>query len=101
MIKRFGIIALIVLMLSVFTEVKGQTYDKGVGLRGGVTNGLTYKHFIGEADALDLILGIQHNGFQINGLYERHSPAFDVERLFWYYGAGGHIGFYGEDFDPP
>lgn len=72
------------------------TYNTGIGLRGGITNGLTVKHFLDEANALEGIVSTRHGGFQITGLYERHAPAFDVDRMNWFYGAGGHIGAYNE-----
>jgi hypothetical protein len=27
-------------------------------------------------------------------LYEKHAPAFNAAGLQWYYGLGGHVGFY-------
>jgi hypothetical protein len=32
-------------------------------------------------------------------LYEIHNPAFDIDRLNWYYGVGGHIGFWDGKYD--
>lgn len=76
------------------------TYNTGIGLRGGITNGLTVKHFLDEANALEGILSTRFRGFQITGLYERHTTAFDEERLNWFFGVGGHIGAY-DDYDGP
>jgi hypothetical protein len=30
----------------------------------------------------------------VTGLYEIHNRAFDTDRLNWYYGVGGHLGFW-------
>jgi len=75
-----------------------QDYKTGIGLRGGLSNGLTVKHFIKENTALEGILSTRWSGFNITGLYEiNNRGAFDVNRLNWYYGAGAHIGFWDSD----
>ena len=41
------------------------------------------------------ILAARWKGFIITGLYEIHNnQGFEVDRLYWYYGFGGHIGFW-------
>ena len=71
-----------------------QDYTTGIGVRGGFSNGLTIKHFISERAAIEGIISSRWKGFNITGLYEIHQQAFDVAHLNWYYGAGGHIGFW-------
>ena len=56
------------------------------------------KHFIGSKTALEGILSSRWRGFQITGLYEIHNQAFNTERLKWYFGFGGHIGFWNGDY---
>lgn len=85
-------------MLSMACVGFAQNYKTGVGLRGGWFNGITAKHFIKDDVALEGILSTRWSGFNFTGLYEVHRSAFDVEGLVWYYGGGGHIGFWnGED----
>jgi hypothetical protein len=69
-------------------------YSNAIGLRGGFYNGITVKHFIKDNVAVEGILASRWRGFEITGLYEIHKPAFDTERLHWYYGGGAHIGFW-------
>lgn len=71
-----------------------QHYQSAIGLRGGLAQGITLKHFIDSETALEGIGSFRWDGFLITGLYEIHAPAFDVDRLYWYYGGGGHIGFW-------
>ena len=71
-----------------------QDYNTGVGLRGGFTSGLTVKHFLSSNTAVEGILSTRWRGFDITGLYEIHNQAFNVPGLNWYYGFGGHIGFW-------
>src|SRR4030042_3710019 len=92
--KKFSAIITIAVL---FTAVAGaQDYRNGIGLRAGIYNGLTVKHFIRSKAALEGLLytSLNRGGFEITGLYEIHNNAFDVERLNWYFGAGGHVGMY-------
>lgn len=71
-----------------------QDYTTAAGFRGGLFAGVTVKHFIGKNTAIEGIASTRWRGFDITGLYEIHNPAFGIEGLSWYYGGGGHIGFY-------
>jgi len=89
-----------IIMICVVAFSNAQDYNTGIGLRGGLSNGLTIKHFLGEKTAIEGILSSRWKGFNITGLYEIHKQAFDTERLNWYYGVGGHVGFWnGNDVD--
>ncbi|MEE4176908.1 MAG: hypothetical protein V2I46_05300 [Bacteroides sp.] len=73
-----------------------QDYNTGIGGRGGVFNGLTFKQFISSNDAFEVVGAIHYGGLFISGMYQRHTNAFDVPGLNWYYGAGAFIGFYSD-----
>ncbi len=75
-------------------HAKSQEYINSVGIRAGLTQGITFKHFVTTTDAVDAILATGWGGFYITGLYERHTGAFDVDHLYFYYGAGAHVGFW-------
>ena len=85
---------LFILIATISLNAKAQDYLTGIGIRGGTSNGLTVKHFIGTRSALEGLFATRWEGFNITGLYELHSNAFDTPRLNWYYGFGGHIGFW-------
>jgi hypothetical protein len=78
-----------------------QDYNTGIGVRGGLSNGLTVKHFIGSNTAVEGILATRWQGFNVTGLYQIHNRAFDTPRLNWYYGFGGHIGFWNDNRNHP
>jgi len=82
------------LLITFTIALNAQDYNTGVGIRGGLSNGLTVKHFISSNTALEGLLSLRWKGAYIAGLYEIHAPAFDVPRLNWYYGFGGHLGFW-------
>lgn len=92
------ILTALIILFSVVTAANGQDYNWGVGLRAGLGQGLTVKHFISHKSAVEGILSTRWRGFEITGLYELHNRAFDVESLNWYFGAGGHIGFWNGDY---
>jgi hypothetical protein len=69
-------------------------YGTGVGVRFGYNPGLSVKHFISGTAALEGIVQVRYGGFNLTGLYEKHAQAFETEGLHWFYGIGGHVGFY-------
>ena len=75
-----------------------QDYNTGVGIRGGFESGLSIKYFTAEKTAFEFILASRWKGFEATGLYEIHNRAFDTDRLRWYFGLGGHIGFWNGDY---
>ena len=79
--------------LVVFTlATAAQEYKTGFGFRGGLSNGLTIKHFIGSDIAVEGLMTARYKGWNITGLYEIHTEPFNVNNLYFYYGLGGHIG---------
>ncbi len=89
--KRF---LTLIIMTFVMTFSYAQDYSTGIGVRGGYYNGLTIKHFIGEHTAVEGLVFSRWQGIELAALYEIHANAFDVSRLNWYYGIGGHVGSY-------
>ncbi len=90
--KKFTLVLLATLILSFVAH--SQDYKTGVGIRSGWGSGLTYKHFLGEQTAFEGILNSQWKGFSLTGLFEVHKNAFNADRLYVYYGGGGHIGWW-------
>ncbi|MDQ1296118.1 MAG: hypothetical protein QG611_96 [Bacteroidota bacterium] len=92
------IVITLVLVIFVLSFANAQDYKTAVGLRGGWGYGLTIKHFLGEKSAVEGLLSGRWAGFDVTGLYEIHNPAFDVDRLKWFYGGGAHLGLYGSSY---
>ncbi|MEX2511896.1 MAG: hypothetical protein WD398_03230 [Cyclobacteriaceae bacterium] len=96
MFKKLAIaVVALFLGLSVYNESSAQSYATSAGLRLGVTNGLTIKHFIKDNTALEGIIHSRYRGVILTGLYEVHKDINDVRGLRWFYGGGGHVGFWG------
>lgn len=92
-IMKKGLI-LSILMISFFMTVQGQNYKTGLGIRAGLTSGLTAKYFFEQNTAVEGILGIRYRGIHTTVLIEKQTHAFNTSRVYWIYGLGGHIGFY-------
>ena len=76
-------------------QLNAQDYNTGIGVRiGGLTSGITVKHFVSPNSALEGIVGFAHRSFVITGLYEGHRSIQNAEGLRWLYGGGAHVGFF-------
>ncbi|MEX0882918.1 MAG: hypothetical protein WDZ72_05535 [Cyclobacteriaceae bacterium] len=96
MFKKLAIAVLALFMgLTVYNESSAQSYATSAGLRLGVSNGLTVKHFIKENTALEGIIHTRYRGVILTGLFEIHKDINEVKGLRWFYGGGGHVGFWG------
>ena len=92
--KRIFILIAVIIITASFTQAQVQDYNTGIGLRGGSDYGLTIKHFIENDTAFEGIISTRWKGYNVTGLFEKHKNAFDLTSLNWYYGLGGHIGFW-------
>lgn len=78
-----------------------QDYNAAIGFRGGESQGLTFKTFVGGESAFDFILGTHYHGINFTVLYEKHAnDIFGIDNLALFYGFGGHVGFYNSSYWP-
>jgi hypothetical protein len=91
---RVKLSILFILIISSFS-VNAQGYNTALGIRfGGLSNGITLKHFVSNASAVEGILSLGNRTVIITGLYEMHT-SIDHSQLFrFYYGVGAHVGFF-------
>lgn len=84
-----------ILIFLLTLKSSAQPYNTGIGLRlGGISSGITVKHFVNSNSALEGIVSFRSHSFFITGLYERHHLFPNAEGLSWFYGGGVHIGFF-------
>jgi hypothetical protein len=88
------LIIICIIAFGSFTASQAQDYNTAIGVRAGVGTGLTIKHFVSERAALEGIIASRWRGIELTLLYEIHNQAFNTQRLNWYYGFGGHVGFW-------
>ena len=99
MIRKYLIhISFAFLMLVSFNSI-AQPYKTGIGIRlGGISQGITVKHFVNSNAALEGILSFGRHSVIITGLYEKHQPFPKADGLSWFYGGGLHVGFISGDY---
>ena len=99
MIHKILIKITCILFLLASIKSIAQPYKTGIGLRlGGISSGISVKHFINSNTALEGILGFGRHSFSITGLYEKNASFPNAEGLSWFYGGGAHIGFFNNDY---
>jgi hypothetical protein len=87
--------ALIISIILFVLSAHGQTYEKQIGLRLGVTPGITGKVIKDDRAAIEGILGFRNGGIQLYGLIEKYVPLIKNPEQRWmmYFGGGGHMGY--------
>ncbi|MEL7146896.1 MAG: hypothetical protein AAFO69_11040 [Bacteroidota bacterium] len=88
------LLALLLLVTTGLATLHAQSYEHSAGVRLGHTSGLTYKKFLVEEQAIELLLSGRNEGIQLTVNYVKHSQmefAFD-ENFYVYYGIGAHVG---------
>lgn len=98
--KKSTILLLFICALIFSKRASAQDYKAAVGLKFSYEYGPSGKYFISETDALEATLGLRSHGAVFTGLWERHLPIFDVDKLKLYYGFGAHIGGTGYNSNP-
>lgn len=101
MLKKAIVAIFAVAILAISNQADAQTYSTGVGLRAGVTNGLTVKQFISYDAAIEGILHSRWKGLVVTALYEKHKDIREFQGLNWFYGGGAHLGTWGRKSNPP
>jgi len=96
--KKVLLTAILISIVSVIGY--SQSYNTGLGLRLGNSNGVTVKHFISNQSALEGIVSSRWGGFNVTGLYEWHNQIGDVDNFYWFIGGGGHFGVWDGDDNP-
>ncbi|MGB3467370.1 MAG: hypothetical protein WBA74_18950 [Cyclobacteriaceae bacterium] len=94
-----AVLLTVTLMVCLGFSSLAQSYEHSAGVRFGHTAGLTYKKFLVEEQALEVLVSGRNEGMQITLSYLKHNQmefAFN-ENFYFFYGVGGHIGL--ERFD--
>lgn len=94
------VIAVIAAICMVSFQLKAQPYSTALGIRIGIDNGITVKHFLNDKNAVEGIVAF-YKGINVTGLYEWQMPkVFKVDQLDWYFGVGAHVGFWDKSKEP-
>jgi hypothetical protein len=87
---------LLPILLIISLSVCGQFSGREVGIRGGITSGITYRQYLEDNFSYEGLLSFRKDGLQFTLLRQIHEQAlFDVsDNLFMVYGYGAHAGFF-------
>ncbi|RMG18411.1 MAG: hypothetical protein D6730_22840, partial [Bacteroidetes bacterium] len=94
------------LLLTFTSQLWAQVSRTAVGLRSGQSTGIALKHYVESDIALEGILSFRENGMQLSALTNFQNQFFGsyVSHLYYYFGLGGHAGYYSqrywEEVDP-
>lgn len=72
-----------------------QDYNEAVGVRVGIRSGVVYKNYFDYENSLQAMLTFQRGGAQFVFVRQFYQPVMlgVTQKLFFYYGFGGHIGY--------
>lgn len=91
--KLFAVLILLSIVTTASAQ-KGPSYRTALGVKVWDGGGISFKHFLHDNKALELIGYFWNQGSRITGLYEIHGPISGASGLQWYIGPGAHVGFY-------
>lgn len=85
----------IITILLFALSAQSQMFEKQIGLRLGVTPGITGKVIKNDRAAIEGILGFRNGGIQLVGLVESYHPLIKTNKHKWmmFFGGGGHLGY--------
>ncbi len=75
------------------TTLSAQDYDTSIGIRLGSANGISVKHFVNQATAVEGLLVYRRNGFRLVGMAVQHIPLGRKTDTYLYFGGGAHVGY--------
>lgn len=99
--KYFMLIASFLFVTGVYAQSRStssSSYKTALGVKVWDGGGISFKHFLSDKNAIELIGYFWNRGSRITGLYEIHGPVTGAPGLQWYIGPGAHIGFYNTKF---
>ena len=96
--KKFTIL-LVFFVALLTTQLSAQGYKSSVGLRLGIPTSISYKQFLNQKGAIEVLGGYRgysfYNFFNLAALYEHHMGEIKgIQGLNWFVGVGGAAYFY-------
>ncbi len=72
-------------------------YNKAIGVKM-FPGAISYKKFTKQNKAYEAIGYITLDGLSLSIVKEFYAPIVDVDQLTWFYGYGGHLGIWSDEF---
>jgi len=74
-----------------------EPYQKAIGVKM-YPGAISYKKFLQKNKAFEAIGYITLDGFSASLVKEFYAPIIEVDQLTWFYGYGGHVGLWSDEF---
>lgn len=83
-----------IVFLLIFLTASGQNYDRDIGFRGLLPNGISYRKHQDMENALEAVLQFSNDGVRLFGLKEHFKPVLleYSDNITFVYGWGIHVG---------
>lgn len=78
-------------------NLEAQDYHSSVGVRLSWGGLISYKHQLNEQIYGEGILSIRWGGPTLTGLLSRRQSFSEIDGLYWFAGAGLHLGYHGRN----
>ncbi len=86
---------IIITLLLITLQARGQDFMRSAGIRGGLTSGISFRAYLNPELAYEGLMSFRGNGLQFTILRQHFEPALwhISDGFFVTYGYGGHLGF--------
>jgi len=89
----FVFVIIVLTPASAQTNTNSSDYKTALGAKF-YPGAITFKHFLTQKNAVEILGYFWNRGSRITGLYEIHGDIEGAPGLKWYIGPGAHIAFY-------
>ncbi len=92
--KKLILTILFLISINLFSFT--QYSNRDIGIRGGITSGITYRQYLRDNFSYEGILSFRQDGLQFTLLRQVHEEAFFefADNFYLVYGYGAHVGFF-------
>ncbi len=104
MMKKTILMTLLMAFAFLVNDASAQSFGSAIGVRLGAPLSITYKTFLNESNAIEVMGGTrgfgsgvtQYRWYQLGAAYQVHKPlnVGAVEGLNWYFGGGASVYFW-------
>lgn len=104
MMKKTILMTMVMAFVFLANDSVAQNFGSALGLRLGYPLSISYKTFINESGAIEVMAGTRGSGsgafgyrwYQVAAAYQVHKPLAvgDVDGLSWYFGGGASVYFW-------
>lgn len=95
--KLFLLVITIGLFIGANAQAMGPEYNTAIGFKFS-PSAITFKNFVQQNRAIEVLGYFWSDGFRLTGLYEWHGDFNSANGLKWYAGGGAHLDFWNKKY---